>query len=956
MKPKRAISLLLAGCMAVSMVPASAVTAFAEEVRTGSSLTAPATVKVEVTLDGTQSLEDAVKAQNQDLASITELKVITTGSAALTKADFQFMSGVVVSETENGRFSSVYTPDNVTCLKNLKELDLSQATCENNAIPPRAFQRNTAITKIVLPDNLERTYIHAFSMMSALTYLGTTNGNLQFPSSMKIMGEGMVYQDEQLSGTLTFPANLEAIGSACFYDSGISGKVVIPANVNITTNTDIDSEVYKPSDNIFRKSKITSLEFENGVEEISKSFAHECTELTSVILPKTVKKIDASAFQGTNLSTLPNLENVTEIGDSAFRELKSEINGDLTLSNGVTYGDSVFRGLKLNGNLTIDSQNIGDYILMESDIKGNLILGCATVPKLILSRADNTYNGESVIGGHLTLKPGVTTIMKEAFNGAGLTGTLTIPEGVTTIGESAFRCNQFSGTIVIPESVESIGRAAFSYAGGGASTNSQAEAQNSERKIENIIVENPNVTLGQYAFSNQKDGVKIYFASDSAPENPNSMYWSSGESIVLLTDGGKIDPSKPADEKTGLFTPEKEGYTFAGWYNADGNELETAAVKNNTYTAKWSQNASMDAETDQKGDSQTATVTVGKPIEVTVTVNPGDNMLAILNGKARITFTDPTAVESLSCNGKTYTGKDLADANYTLNVSDLMPGSDAGSSAATYAATTAYPSAKLSIVFNKKGNQTVKIQLLDSDDNLLCESKTVVAVEEEKKPEETKPEETKPENPVTTYALTVKGGTVKVNDKDAVANDGVIAVEKDATVEVTFDKSTLSDAQVFDQWTITPDSVLNAVDPKAETISFKMPAEKVTVEAMTKDATIEDDGPDILGTAALIGVGVAGTAVLGYQGYMIGTELYLNTVLPDGVAIPQNTAELAKLVWTEAGKPAPAAVMAPDATDEQKALTWAIENQLISADKAADASVSRWEVIQTWNKAQEMKG
>lgn len=51
-----------------------------------------------------------------------------------------------------------------------------------------------------------------------------------------------------------------------------------------------------------------------------------------------------------------------------------------------------------------------------------------------------------------------------------------------------------------------------------------------------------------------------------------------------------------------------------------------------------------------------------------------------------------------------------------------------------------------------------------------------------------------------------------------------------------------------------------------------------------------------------------------------------------------------------------AAVMAPDATDEQKALTWAIENQLISADKAADASVSRWEVIQTWNKAQEMKG
>lgn len=212
------------------------------------------------------------------------------------------------------------------------------------------------------------------------------------------------------------------------------------------------------------------------------------------------------------------------------------------------------------------------------------------------------------------------------------------------------------------------------------------------------------------------------------------------------------------------------------------------------------------------------------------------------------------------------------------------------------------------------------------------------------------------EKPAELYTLSVKGGTVKVNDKDAVANDGVIAVEKDAKVEVTFDKSTLSDAQVFDLWSITPDSVLNAVDPHAETIRFTMPAEKVTIEAMTRDATIESEGPGVLGTAALIGVAGAGAAVVGYQGYMIGTELYLNTVLPDGVAIPQNTAELAKLVWTEAGKPAPAAVMAPDATDEQKALTWAIENQLISADKAADASVGRWEVIQTWNKAQEMKG
>lgn len=67
----------------------------------------------------------------------------------------------------------------------------------------------------------------------------------------------------------------------------------------------------------------------------------------------------------------------------------------------------------------------------------------------------------------------------------------------------------------------------------------------------------------------------------------------------------------------------------------------------------------------------------------------------------------------------------------------------------------------------------------------------------------------------------------KVNGKDTTINDnGNITIEKGATVEVTFDKGILSDAQTFDQWTIKPASVLNAVDPKAETITFTMPGRK----------------------------------------------------------------------------------------------------------------------------------
>lgn len=226
------------------------------------------------------------------------------------------------------------------------------------------------------------------------------------------------------------------------------------------------------------------------------------------------------------------------------------------------------------------------------------------------------------------------------------------------------------------------------------------------------------------------------------------------------------------------------------------------------------------------------------------------------------------------------------------------------------------------------------------------------------KPGDNKPDDTNKDNE--RYDLTVKNAEVTVKDADGKAveftkaEDGTLTAKVPENAEVTVKYTAPTDAIVFDLWSINSDAKLD-VNVKENPLTFKMPAQAVTIEAMTQDATIESEGPGVLGTAAMIGVAGAGTAVLGYTGYMIGTELYLNTVLPTGAAIPQNTTELAKLLWTEAGKPAPAAVMAEDATDEQKALTWAVESQLISADKPADASVGRWEVIRGWNRVKEMK-
>lgn len=217
--------------------------------------------------------------------------------------------------------------------------------------------------------------------------------------------------------------------------------------------------------------------------------------------------------------------------------------------------------------------------------------------------------------------------------------------------------------------------------------------------------------------------------------------------------------------------------------------------------------------------------------------------------------------------------------------------------------------------------------------------------------------------------IKIDGGIVEVNGKEVKPDeDGNITVKEGDEITVTVDKSKISDAQVFDQWVIKPDSVLNAVDPKSEKISFTMPAEDVTIEAMTRDASIEDDGPGILGTGALIATGVVGGAALLYQGHMLGTELYLRYLLPHGAVIPQNRAELAVLLWQDAENPEPVSTtlysdISEDDSAIQQAARWAVENDLmeqLDAEEHPDhfdpfVPVTFSDSIRAWKKAQELK-
>lgn len=139
-----------------------------------------------------------------------------------------------------------------------------------------------------------------------------------------------------------------------------------------------------------------------------------------------------------------------------------------------------------------------------------------------------------------------------------------------------------------------------------------------------------------------------------------------------------------------------------------------------------------------------------------------------------------------------------------------------------------------------------------------------------------KPVDPKPEPEAPTYTLTVKGGTFTYNGSEAMTSANVPV---DAEVKVTLNQSAVPEGMVFDLWAMDEASLLGNPAVAYNEESFTIPAgsvakgSTVTVEAQYRDATIESE-PSILGTAAIIGVAGAGTAVIVWQGYRIGMELY----------------------------------------------------------------------------------
>ena len=553
----------------------------------------------------------------------------------------------------------------------------------------------------------------------------------------------------------------------------------------------------------------------------------------------------------------------------------------------------------------------------------------------------------------LSLYDGIQTIGEGAFINSTSLEAVTIPQSVTSIGASAFvNCSNLS-TITIPEKVTTIESNTFNGCSHLESIMLPAGLTSFQDRLEDCPAGNPN---GAIYYKNYKAAADALLADNDANSNIDANDKLRKRNFLYLckvtfdanggtltdkggnpTDHAVVSAYKTkkinADDLKAIPNPTRAGYNFTGWYTKDGtflnvNEITTKDMTEDiTFYAHW---APVYHPLTVTGG--TATVEKdGQPLNI-VPVVTGDKKTYSVPEGAEVTVTlDKTAVP----NGKVFDGWSTS----------LPTGQDCKAESITFPMSSGV-------------NVSAKYRDAATDhtpDSAVCHPLTV-----------------------TGGIVTVKNGDKDVTDTLTVTTDETTgkktySVPDGAEVTVTLDKTLIPEGMVFDIWSTGKFSLPQGQDYKAESITFTMNtmSSDADIAAQYRDATIEDDGPNVLGTAAIIGTAAVGGAVLGYQAYSLGTEFAGKLMaLP---YFPSNRSALAMMLWEDAGKPMPESeLLYPDVEQEeqdmdlQHAARWAMENELIPDlnDEGTapeemkfypDNTVSKIDVLNAWQKAQELK-
>lgn len=916
MRLKRVISAALAVSMAVSMMPATAVSAFATDV--GNSVAVQTRTEAKTSgYCGAENQKESVQwAYNEST------KVLTIfGDGPM--ADYDGIKTDTDVGTDNdlrpwkpylNQITEVHIAEGVTAIGNsafrgMKALKKANIPASIRDLGDYIFRYDEVLEEVIWAEGFEAaetTDMDSNQNANQNVYTGKYLPTSMFDFCCEL-GKG-----KELTKWL--PKSFEGVGCAAVrgtqftvdFDNWSNLKYIgayafsmMPNLESFTLTNNIQIGMRKNASNAFQGSGLKELIV--NTEKVPKNFASGCTKLNTLVLGSGVEEVPDSAFAGSAITELDVPASVKKIENWAFVDCKAlkkvTIHGETVLNTVPFAGCDIKEFVIENGAKVTCTDNpfrpSGSYSAVTT-LESVKIIGT-----LESSRTDTT----------------TATLWKKMFSPSEQLKEVTVSDANLQYVKAE--------TFPKMENLKVVGDDVTFTASLVGCTNLKTVDLTGCKKITSYA----NGCFGD----GMNDSTVIYVNDTNAiPGSDTGILNSHG--IVMVVEGGTVNT-----DKTGFDSVTKAGCT-AKWYEDAKCQTETkdtTPVKGKTYYAKWKVipvAATMDVTT-SKSD-----YLVNTPVDVNIAIAPGTDMYKILNGSVALTYGDE--VEKVELNGK-----ELTEKEYT--VQELAQKMELTSRSSNIKAT-------LNVTYKKAGKFDFGVALKDAKGDQICADGTQVVVAEEAA-------ELTPATKL--YTLTVKNADVTIKNGDeeikAEKNDkGELIAKVPEKADVTVTYTSQSDAVAFDQWTITTDETLD-VDVKNNPLKFQMPAGGVTIEAMTKDASIEEDEPNILGTAAVVGTAAAGTAILAWQGYQLGTELYLKTALPAGTAIPTNRAELALLVWNHAGKPAPAAVLPAGATDTQKAIAWAVENDLLKAAKdngetyVDTDSVSRVEVIRVWNKAQE---
>ena len=645
-----------------------------------------------------------------------------------------------------------------------------------------------------------------------------------------------------------------------------------------------------------------------------------CSKIRSVTIQQNVTSIGKRAFDGCSaLTTLSLGEDIQTIGNYAFE--------NCTSLTGVTIPQSV--------------TSIGYYAF-----EGCTHLNPLTIKGPITSMGNYAFAGSTYLTS-LTLYDDIQTIGNFAFLGSTSLKTVTLPKNLTSIGEYAFACCSELEYITIPEKVKTINSKTFADCSNlqyiilpaGLTTFFDDSLENC--RPECVIYSNKDKDAAHDQFGATLAGHKLLGLCHVTFDAKGGSLNGSAEVPVYETE--KITDTKANDLKAtdldAINAPTRTGYKFTGWYTEDGKRFyvkDTAITDDITLHAGW--------EFDPNAlVCHPLTVTGG-----TVTVKyDGSDVTSKLNSN-----TDATTGQ------KTYYVPEGATVTVTLDKTLIPEGMVFDGWSTSLPTGQDYKAESITFTMSSGVNVSAKYRDAATDhtpDTAVCHPLTV-----------------------TGGIVTVKNGDKDVTDTLTVTTDETTgkktySVPDGATVTVTLDKTLIPEGMVFDIWSTGKFSLPLGQDYKAETITFTMNtmSSDADIAAQYRDATIEDDGPNVLGTAAIIGTAAVGTAVLGYQAYSLGAEFAGKLMaLP---YFPSNRSALAMMLWEDAGKPMPESeLLYPDVGQEeqdmdlQHAARWAMENELIPDlnDEGTapeemkfypDNTVSKIDVLNAWQKAQELK-